>query len=129
MVDFLVSSETCALEYMTRLARYLIWRLDPPLHSPHASAAARLTEGPRVASLPSMTLEDPPDLTRDDTGRSEVLVAVGFVLQVADRIEAMRSQGLLPFDLTPLLSRVRQLRAAVTASVMEDTTQGLKRKR
>ena len=50
-------------------------------------------------------------------------------MQVADRIEAMRSQGLLPFDLTPLLSRVRQLRAAVTASVMEDTTQGLKRKR
>lgn len=85
-LDYLISNETAALEYVTRTAKFLVWYLK---------GRGDEREG------------------ESEEEKKAVAEAGPFVVALGARLKGQVDRGLFPYDISPLLERVRKLREAL----------------
>lgn len=88
-IDYLISNETSALEYVTRAVKFLVWHLGRRMRD------GREGEG------------------GEGEPNEAVAEAAAFLVGLGARLQGMVDRNLFPYDISPLLERVRELREAL----------------
>lgn len=87
-LDYLISNETSALEYVTRAVKFLVWHLGSKLDGQEGEEG----EGEQ---------------------NEAVAEAAAFLVALGARLQGLLDRDLFPYDIRPLLERVRELRGAL----------------
>lgn len=87
-LDYLISNETSALEYLTRAVKFLVWHLG----SNRDGQGGKEGEGEQ---------------------NEAVAKAAAFLVALGARLQGLVDRNLFPYDIRPLLERVRELREAL----------------
>jgi len=89
-LDFLLSNETCALEYMVRITKFIAWRQ----HNQHQRPQQQQQQQQQVQE------------------QEQQQIVRAFLQRLCQRLESLAKKHLLLFDPSALLARLQQLQEA-----------------
>lgn len=112
-LDFLISNETCALEYLLRLTKYMVACQDRQQRDKQKqqSEIEEEQQGEREegGGTGSTTTTSRIPMTIPPPSASASAAVTEFLFALGQRLQGMQSASLFPYDITPLLTRIQQL--------------------